>query len=177
MSRKVVLYIASSLDGYIAKQNDDISFLSLVEKDGEDYGYSDFMETVDTIILGRRTYDKIVSMGIEYPNSDKVVYVITRTEKPSNGKVNFFSDEIKSLITKLKSESGKNIFCDGGSQIVNELLKANLIDEIILSVIPILLGDGISLFNDERPEKRLELISSQQYEKGLVQLHYKVINE
>lgn len=73
----------------------------------------------------------------------------------------------------MKSQPGKDIYCDGGAEIANELIKNNLVDEFIISVIPILLGDGIKLFKDGRPEQRLELISSKQYGKGLTQLHYK----
>ena len=66
--RKICLFIATSLDGYIAKPNDDLSFLKLVEKDGEDYGYAEFTDTIDTLIIGRKTYDKVISMGYEYPH-------------------------------------------------------------------------------------------------------------
>ncbi|MCW3121519.1 MAG: bifunctional deaminase-reductase domain protein [Flavipsychrobacter sp.] len=79
MSRKLVLYIAMSLDGYIAAPNDDISFLTAMEKKGEDYGYAEFIKTLDTVILGRRTYDKIAAIGFSYPGSVKI-YVITHTE-------------------------------------------------------------------------------------------------
>ena len=76
----------------------------------------------------------------------------------------------------MKSETGKNIFIDGGAEIVNELLKENLIDEFVISIIPILLGDGVKLFKDGRPEQKLTLISTKQFETGLTQLHYKRID-
>jgi len=85
--RKVISYIAMSLDGYIAKPDGDISFLSIAEKKGEDYGYSDFTSTIDTVIIGRKTYDQVISMGYEYPDNDNDVYVITRTVKPDNMKL------------------------------------------------------------------------------------------
>jgi dihydrofolate reductase len=173
MERKVILYIATSLDGYIANPNDDIGFLSIVEKEGEDYGYGDFVETVDTVIVGRKTYDKVLSMGFDFPHVDKDAYIITRTPRPAIGSIKFYTGDLKILIDKLKQEEGKNIFCDGGAEIVNELLKQNLIDEFIISVIPILVGNGVKLFKDGRPELKLELISTKQFEKGLVQLHYK----
>lgn len=162
-----------SLDGYIAKPNDDIGFLSIVEQDGQDYGYGDFVKTVDAVIVGRKTYDKVISMGFDFPHTDKDVYIITRTARPNIGSVQFYTGDLKSLVHKLKSENGKNIYCDGGAEIVNELLKDDLIDEFIISVIPILLGDGIKLFKDGRPEQKLELVSTKQFEKGLVQLHYR----
>lgn len=170
--RKVVLYIASSLDGYIAKPNDDLGFLSIVEKAGEDYGYAEFIETVDTVILGRKTYDYIVAKVPDYIHGDKTTYVITRTPQPDKLHTKFYTGTLKDLIADLQSKPGKNIFCDGGAEIVNELLKENLIDELIISIIPILVGDGTRLFKDGRPEQLLRLVSAQSFEKGLVQLHY-----
>jgi len=173
IERKAILYIAMSLDGYIAKPNDDLSFLSIVQKNGEDYGYSDFVKSVDTVILGRKTYDWVMTQVLVFPHADKNSFIITRTSKPSIGKTKFYTGNLKDLITKLKAEQGKNIFIDGGAEIVNELLKDNLIDEFIISVIPILIGNGTKLFNDGRPEQILELVSSRQFEKGLTQLHYR----
>jgi len=173
MDRKVILYIAASLDGYIAKPNDDLSFLSIVQKDDEDYGYSVFINSVDTVILGRKTYDWVMKQVSVFPHADKNTFIITRNAKPSIGKVNFYSGSLKELISKLKSESGKNIFIDGGAEIVHELLKENLIDEFIISIIPVLVGSGIKLFKDGRPEQILELVSVKKFEKGLAQLHYK----
>ena len=173
MSRKVILYIATSLDGYIAKPNDDLSFLSIVEQEGQDYGYADFVKTVDTVIVGRKTYDKVISMGFDFPHADKDAYIITRTLRPTIGSVKFYSGDLKTLVGKLKTESGKNIFCDGGAEMVNELLKYNLIDEFIISVIPILVGNGTKLFKDNRPEQKLELVSVKSFDKGLTQLHFK----
>jgi dihydrofolate reductase len=172
--RKSVLYIAASLDGFIAKANDDLSFLSLVEQDGEDYGYSGFLSTVDTIILGRKTYDWVVNQVGEFPNAHMETYVITRTTKPDSGNIKFYTGDLGELINTLKQKSGKNIFIDGGAEIANELLKNSLIDELIISVIPIILGDGIRLFQNGIPEKELKLISSKQFEKGLIQLHYEI---
>ena len=171
--RKVILYIATSLDGYIAKPNDDLGFLSIVEQEGQDYGYADFVSTVDAVIVGRRTYDKVISMGFEFPHADKDAYIITRTPRPTIGSVKFYTGDLKALIEKLKSENGKNIFCDGGAEIVNQLLQYDLIDEFIISVIPILVGNGTKLWNDGRPEQKLELVSTKQFEKGLTQLHYR----
>lgn len=173
MNRKVIIYIATSLDGYIAKPNDNLDFLSIVEQEGQDYGYADFVKTIDTVIVGRKTYDKVISMGIESPYADKDTYIITRTPRPTIGSVKFYTGDLKSLVERLKSENGKNIFCDGGAEIVNELLKNDLIDEFVISIIPILVGNGTKLFNDGRPELKLDLASTKQFEKGLTQLHYK----
>lgn len=162
-----------SLDGYIATKDNSLEFLSIVEQVGEDYGYNDFVKSVDTVIIGRKTYEKVIAMGYEYPHTDKDLYIITRTERPSIGNFKFYTGELQQLINLLKNQSGKNIYCDGGAEIANELIKNNSIDEYIISVIPILLGDGIKLFKDGRPERKLKLVSAKQFDKGLTQLHYK----
>jgi dihydrofolate reductase len=173
--RKVFLFIAMSLDGYIAQPNDDLSFLKLVEKEGEDYGYAEFTSTVDTIILGRRTYDWVLrEIGpAHYDNGRRDVYVITRSTRPPSGRTVFYTGEIRELVQRLKAQDGKHIYCDGGAEIVTELLNNDLIDEIIISVIPVLLGNGIRLFKDGRPEQKLALLSAKQFDTGLTQLHYR----
>lgn len=173
--RKLSLFIATSLDGYIAKPNDDLSFLKLVEKEGEDYGYAKFTDTIDTIILGRKTYDYVLKEigSSHYDNGKRNVFVITRTEKPSIGKTTFYTGNLTELVQRLKSQNGKNIYCDGGAEIVNELLKSDLIDEFIISIVPVLVGNGIRLFKDGRPEQNIELINSKTFDTGLTQLHYK----
>ena len=172
MSRKLLLYISASLDGYIATEAGDLDFLSSVAQEGEDYGYYDFVKSVDTVIIGRKTYEKVISMGFEYPHVDKDVYIITRTPRPDVGTFKFYSGDLTELVQGLKKMPGKNIYCDGGAEIVQKLLQANLIDEIIISIIPFLLGGGIRLFKEGRPMQKLKLISSKQFEMGLVQLHY-----
>ncbi len=162
-----------SLDGYIAKQDGDISFLLPMEQKGMDYGYSDFLKTVDTIIVGRKTFDKVLSMGYKYPPSNQEVYVISRTPHNYSGSFKHYSGPLMDLITTLKSKPGRNIYCDGGSVIVNELLRNRLIDEFIISIIPIILGNGIELFTKELPELEIELVDCKKFETGLIQIHYK----
>ena len=164
-----------SLDGYIAKPNDDLSFLKLVEKEGEDYGSAEFTSKIDTIIIGRKTYDYVLNEigASHYDNGQRDIYVITRTERPQVGRTIFYTGNITELVKQLKSESGKNIYCDGGAEVINELLKYNLIDEFIISVIPVFLGNGTRLFKDGRPEQALEFITAKTFETGLAQLHYK----
>ncbi|SHI73835.1 Dihydrofolate reductase [Tangfeifania diversioriginum] len=173
--RKLSVFIATSLDGYIAKPNDDLSFLKLVEKEGEDYGYAEFTDTIDTLIIGRKTYDYVLKEigSSHYDNGERDVYVITRTERPNVGKIKFYTGNLTELVLKLKNENGKNIYCDGGAEIINELLKNDFIDEFIISVVPVLLGNGTRLFKDERPEQTLEFISAKTFDTGLIQLHYK----
>ncbi|WP_312788993.1 dihydrofolate reductase family protein [Sphingobacterium sp.] len=173
--RKISLFIAMSLDGYIAKPNNDLSFLKLVEKEGEDYGYAEFTSQIDTIIVGRKTYDYVIDEigGAHYDNGQRDVYVITRTERPQSGRTIFYTGELTKLVTRLKSGSGKNIYCDGGAEVINELLKYDLIDDFVISVIPVLLGNGTRLFKDGRPEQALEFITAKAFDTGLTQLHYK----
>jgi len=170
--RKVVLYIAESLDGFIAKEDNDISWLSIVEKPNEDYGYNDFVNTIDTVIMGRKTYDKVLSFGMEFPHKYKKTYVLSRTLDGANENVRFYNGNINDLIKILKSEDGKNIFIDGGAEVVREFRNKNLIDEYIISIIPILLGKGIRLFKDSDMENKLKLIKSKVFDSGLVQLRY-----
>ena len=103
--RKLSLFIASSLDGYIAKSNDDLSFLKLVEKEGEDYGYKEFTDSIDTIIIGRKTYDYVLKeIGpAHYDNGQRDVYVITRTQRPHVGRTTFYTGRLTDLVERLKS--------------------------------------------------------------------------
>ena len=162
-----------SLDGYIAKPGDNLDFLSLVNKEGEDYGYHDFIKSTDVVIMGRKTYDWVMKMVSEFPHADMETYIFTRTPAPKSGNIHFYSGDAGELVKILKKRKGKNIFIDGGAEIVNLFMKKNLIDEFIISVIPVFTGDGIRLFEDGRPDQNLHLISSKDFETGLVQLHYK----
>ncbi|WP_010251209.1 dihydrofolate reductase family protein [Myroides injenensis] len=173
--RQVILYISCSIDGYIAQVNDDLSFLNIVAQEGEDYGYNSFISSVDTVILGKRTYDWVTKATGEYHHLDKESYVITHRELPKEGNVHFYNGDISELIMSLKKKQGANIFCDGGAQIVHALLNERLIDEVIISFIPILLGGGIKLFNEGFPLQNLKLLSSKNYPSGLVQLHYSIL--
>jgi dihydrofolate reductase len=172
-NRKVILFIALSLDGYIAKPNNDLGFLSIVDQEGEDYGYSVFTNTIDTVIMGRKTYDWVMSKVPEFPHADKEVYIITRSPKPNLGNIKFYTGNLNELVLKLEKGKGKNIFIDGGAEIVNLLLRENLIDEFYISIIPILVGNGIRLFREGIPEQQLKLVNSKQFKTGLVQLYYK----
>ncbi len=177
MKRKLILYISMSVDGFIATHDDDLSWLSVVEKEGGDYGYTEFNESVDTYIVGRKTYDTIRTLtGGNFPQaSQHKCYVLTRTKRENENGVTFYSGDIERLIHSLKQESGKNIYCDGGAEIVHLLMQKNLIDEYIISVIPIILGDGKRLFKGNTPTINIRSVSSQQFDSGLVQLHYESV--
>ncbi len=174
-TRKLILYIAQSVDGYIAKPNDDLSFLELVAAEGEDYGYQSFMNNIDTVIMGRKTYDWVMSQVSDFPHADMKSYIITRSARENIENIEFYNGDIVTLVHELKTMAGKNIFVDGGAQLVNLLLKEKLLDELIISTIPILLGEGMQLFQEGFPEQRLTLISSLHYKSGLVQSHYKLM--
>ena len=108
-----------------------------------------------------------------FPHADKESYIITRTPRAAIGNINFYTGDLTALVSRLKQKAGKNIFCDGGAEVVHALLKENLIDELIISIVPVLLGDGTRLFKDGRPKFEMELISSRSFDTGLTQIHYK----
>ena len=170
--RELILYIATSLDGFIAPPDEDLSFLNAVAAEGEDYGYADFVATCDTVIMGRRTYDKVVAMGVPDPHPERSLYVITRTARPSQGDIHFHTGDVAELVRSLKHGVGKHIYCDGGAQIAQALVRHDLIDRYVISIIPVLLGGGIQLFGDGGPLKRLRSTGLRTYASGLVQLHY-----
>lgn len=173
MNRKVIVFIAMSIDGFIAAENDNLDFLSIVEQEGEDYGYNKFHNSVDTVIMGRKTYDKVLSFGVPFPHSNKQCYILTNNKTLQSSLVKYYTDNVETLIAQLKRQSGKNIFVDGGAQIVQLLLQKQLIDELIISIIPTILGNGIKLFSTNTPQQLFTQVQAKSYTKGLVQLHYK----
>jgi len=170
--RKVILYISMSLDGYIAREDGDISFLNAMEQPGEDYGYLEFCKTVDTVIIGRKSFDKVISMGYQYPHTDKEVFIISGARSEGSGSFKYYSGSLKDLVEDLRSQPGKDIYCDGGASVANQLMEHNLIDEFIVSVVPVMIGEGIRLFRDGRPEMKIRLTNCKKFKTGLIQLHY-----
>lgn len=170
--RKVLLYIAASVDGYITDQDGGIDFLSAAQSSGEDYGYGTFIKRVDTIIWGRKTYDKLLSFRIPFPYKNKKCYVFSRTKHGKDENVEFVDREIGKFITALKKKPGKHIYCDGGAELVFEMMRLDLIDEFIITIIPTLVGGGISLFKAGRPPQNLKLVGTRSYPSGVVQVHY-----
>lgn len=177
MSKKVILYIAMTLDGYIATKDDNIDFLQIAEKEGEDYGYSNFIKNIDTIIWGRKTYDKVLTFGDSFPYPDKKVYVLSKTRIGKDDNVEYWNNDVKDLITKIKNENQLNIYCDGGSELVAELLKNQLIDKLIITIIPHLLGSGIRLFQNGLNAQNIQLLQSNTFPNGVTQLHYEIIKK
>lgn len=172
MDRKVVLYIATSLDGYIATENDSLEWLFKTDGEG-DNGYSEFIETVDTIILGRRTYDWIMKMESDkFPYQNQKCYVFSNTILESNKNVEFISEDTSSFLSRIKKTGGKNIWIVGGGELLHHFIKEKLIDEYIITVAPILIGKGIPLFKRIDIEVDLELKSIRRFNQ-FVELHYK----
>jgi dihydrofolate reductase len=174
-ARNVILYIAMSLDGYIADADGDIGFLRLVEKDGEDYGYSTFSSSTDVVILGRKTWDTVLSFNIPELYSGKKVYVVSSGRKGQDGIAEYYNGDLGALIGKLKSETGLDIHIDGGGELVFSLLKEKLIDRMVVSVIPVLLGGGTRLFRPSFTFQKIKLTNCLTFSTGLVQLHYETI--
>ncbi|QUM75005.1 dihydrofolate reductase [Moritella sp. 24] len=170
----VILYIATSLDGYIAKMDHDLSWLSQVEVKGEDYGYQDFLDSVSAVVMGNTSFQVIKDFG-NWPYKNKQCFVASHSPDitPDNN-VTFITDPA-TTIRELKANSEGNIWLLGGANLADSLLRLDLIDELILSTIPILLGNGIRLFNAPQPELGVTVVSSHCYPSGLIQTHYKII--
>ena len=166
--RKIILYIASSLDGYIARENGDVDWLP----ENTTSGYDEFYKTIDTVVMGKKTYEQVLTFGA-YPYKDKKSYVFTRNnEQTKDQNIEFVSD-IDKFVKENISNSGKNIWLVGGAEIISSFLNRGFVDEIILSIIPVVLGKGITLFKNTQNEVKLELIKTTEYDK-LVELHYNV---
>ncbi len=166
--RKIILFIASSIDGYIAKPDGNIDWLPTCTPSG----YDGFYKSIDTVIMGKNTYDQVLSFGV-YPYHDKMSYVFTRNNEQNNDNVQFVSD-VEKLVRKILSVSGLDIWLVGGSQIISTFMNLGFVDEIILSVIPVHLGNGIPLFTNIQNETKFELLKTTDYDT-LVELHYKVL--
>ena len=171
--RKVILYISMSLDGFVATKDDGLEWLDIVERAEEDYGYSAFTATVDTYIVGRKSYQVVMDLIGTFDHVKSFdCYVLTRQDIPKQGHLTFYNGDVKELIANLKQKEGGNIYCDGGPQVVKMFMDEDLIDEYIISIIPTILGDGIRLFKGETPSRKLILKETKTFESGLVQVSY-----
>ncbi len=172
---KTVLYIAASLDGYIARMDGSVDWLDVYQVEGEeDYGYSDFYNSVDALIMGSGTYEVVRNSGRwAYPG--KKTYVLTKQELSSdNQDIKFTPKRPATLIRFLQSEVYQKIWLVGGGQLTASFLQPNLINEFILSLIPVCLGDGIPLFpNNQGSQIGFNLLETKSYSTGIVQLHYR----
>ncbi|MGA7748602.1 MAG: dihydrofolate reductase family protein, partial [Gallionella sp.] len=178
MTIRALVFIATSLDGFIAREDGSLDWLPAPSSE-EDYGYTEFMARVDVLVMGRKTYETALGFG-EWPYSGKRVVVLSSTlaagDIPSSlhGKVEIDAGPLPELVQRLEAEGHKGIYVDGGKTI-QSFLNAGLIDEIIITRIPILLGSGIPLFDDLAHDIHLQHLGTKNYASGFVQNHYRVI--
>ena len=174
-----MLYIAMSLDGYIADQKGSVNWLSGQDDniDNEDT-YSEFIKDVDTVLMGWKTYNQIVTelSPDEWVYSGLDTYIFTHRSLEDKDDIHFTGEQPEQLVERLKSEEGKNIWICGGAEIVNQLLKVDLIDRFHIAVIPVLLGSGTRLFPESQDKKLLRLITTKQY-NGICELLYEKRSE
>lgn len=172
--RKVTLFIAMSLDGYVADKDGGVDWLNGQEEDGENMDtYSEFIKTIDTIIMGWNTYHQVITelSPEEWVYPEQISYVITHREIPSTERIHFTSESPCDLVKRLREEEGNGIWICGGASIVRQLMETDLIDTLHISVIPTLLGDGVRLFGPLEKEQKLRLVKTQSY-NGITDLVY-----
>jgi dihydrofolate reductase len=178
---KVSVYIATSLDGFIARQDGSLDWLPGAEEQpesgAEDYGYQSFIESVDALVMGRITFETVLSFG-SWPYGEKPVFVLSTTLEslpknlPHNLKLK--SGSVTEIYIDLKTAGFQHIYLDGGATI-QKFLHAGLVDELIITIIPVLIGDGISLFGRLTKDVTLELLQCRRFDSGFVQNHYKIV--
>lgn len=176
MERAVTLHMVSSLDGFIARKDDSISWL---ETTGPAYepGVSisadeaaNFLKTIDCYVLGSRTYEHALELGWPYGDTPTVV-VTARKLSSAKSSVEFYSGDLKTLVD-VKLAPHRNIWLVGGAMLCHQFLELGLVDEIRLTIAPVLLGDGLRLFGDSATEKRWNLKNVVAYKNGFVELLY-----
>lgn len=172
---KVVLYIASSLDGYIAKPNGNLDWLTSVPNpESGDYGYQDLLDQTDIIIMGKSTYLEVLSFDIEWPYGNHQTFVVTHDQQfqPTTPHTFTLSSNIHEFVNHHKNKSQKNCWLVGGGKLISHFLAENLLDRMILTLIPITLGRGISLFPPHTSETQWSLIKTNAFNTGVVNLTY-----
>ncbi|MDH3825702.1 MAG: dihydrofolate reductase family protein [Nitrosopumilus sp.] len=165
--RKIILYIATSLDGFIARKNGSVDWLTLYSNTEEDFGYREFLNSVGTVILGNTTYK-----GFKAPYENKKCFVFSRKNSGTENNITYVNQNVKEFLEDLDDD--ENIWLVGGAEITKEFLKNNLIDEFIITVIPIVLGEGIPLFAKGCGEHVLKLQDTKSFDSGVVQLYYRI---
>lgn len=169
------VFIATSLDGYIARRDGGIDWLQSVERPGEDYGYQAFADSVDTMVLGRKTYETALGFPAWPYGAFRCIVLSHQTWPVRNGE-SFFCGEPARVVEALSRAGARRVYVDGG-EVIRQFLAAELIDDLTISVIPILLGDGIPLFKSGGTEQRLALIEGKTFPSGLVQLRYRAAKQ
>ncbi|MEP7132989.1 MAG: dihydrofolate reductase family protein [Acidobacteriota bacterium] len=172
--RKIVASLALSADGYIARADGDVAWLDRPRTAG-DYGMADFYRSIDTVLLGRKTWVTGVKLGRSFFPGKKN-YVFSRSAKqPKDAEVELVSEDVAGFARRLKKQSGKDIWLVGGGSLIASFLDAGQIDELILHVVPVFIGEGIPLIEPARREVPLELLSSYAYADGVTRLHYAIV--
>ena len=173
--RRVIVHIATSADGYIARSDGDLEWLTSRPAPKGFYGMNAFMGSVDTKVLGRKTYEVSLRMGARFDSQSRNI-VFSRHPPPEDAPsgVEFVKDAIGPFVSRLREQPGKDIWLMGGGEIIASFLDAQAIDEFVISVAPVFIGDGIPLIARRHRHVPLELYSSDRFEDGMVQLHYRV---
>lgn len=172
--RKIVLFIAMSLDGYIADNDGGVAWLNGQGNEEENIDtYSEFVKDIDTVLMGWNTYDQVVTelSPKEWVYSDFTTYVFTHKECDSSDQIRFTCENPVTLLKRLKKDDGKDIWICGGANLIQQLIREDFIDEYYISVIPTLLGNGIRLFGSIEKEIPLKLCRVQTY-NGITDLVY-----
>lgn len=172
--RKIILFIAMSLDGYIADKNGSVEWLAGQSSDTENEDtYSEFIKDIDTVIMGWKTYHQVVTelSPSEWIYSNLTSYVITHRKQNSTNCIQFVQETPAALVKQLKGQAGKDIWICGGANIVQQLMKEELVDQFYISIIPTLLGSGIRLFDTLDAELKLKLIQCRHY-NGITEVIY-----
>jgi dihydrofolate reductase len=170
--RLVTLFIATSRDGFIADENRSVQFLEAVVVENEDYGYAQFLESIDLVVLGRKTYDSVIQMGFDYPHANREVYVFSRTPRNRVDNVVFYAGDPIQKVTELKQQGGRGIYCDGGAEIAQLLLQSGVIDEVILSIVPVDLNGGVELLRGGSIPTNWNMVEETPFSSGLIQRRY-----
>jgi|SRR5216684_8618866 len=168
--RKIILGLGISIDGYIARRDSTFDFLFMPK----DFSMAEFFASIDTGIMGRKTYDVSQAVGKGGFGPKIKTYVLSRTLPPGEreGKT-FVNVSPQVLVEEVRQRKGKDIWLMGGGEIARDFLKADLVDELHLGVVPVLLGEGLPLFPSGFPQRNFELIENKTFSRGLISLKYK----
>jgi len=168
---KITYYVAASIDGFIAKTDGSVDWLPQPEQGVEDYGYTTFYQSVDALVMGRVTYEQVLSFG-DWPYPDKPVLVLSGQSITADQDNVMLYAGISELADKIYQFGYKHIWLVGGGKTASTFLQAGLLDELIVTYIPVALGSGISLFSEPAAETEMEIINSTDYPTGVVQITY-----
>lgn len=168
---KVTLQLAISLDGFIARPDGGFDWCFT----DQDYGMAEFRHSADAVIMGRRCYELLLQMG-EPPDPGKPHYVLSHAQLPADHpSVTFFAGDVAALRVKMVAEGVRHAWLFGGSDVCGQFAQAGLIDEVIVAVHPLALGQGIPLFGGLTRDLKLKLKDTRNFDTGLVMLHYHVV--